>query len=436
MDRRELILGTAVSFGALISSNAFGQNKPKIAQLANAIFPNVVKWRRHLHQNPELSNREFKTAEFVANELNRLGFKVKTKIAHTGVVGILEGGKTGPVVALRADMDALPVLEKTNLEFASKQMGEYEGRQVPIAHACGHDAHVAMLLGAANVLNAMKKDIAGKVVFIFQPAEEGPPKGEAGGAKLMIDEGVLESEDIKSIFGIHVWNGKAGEISYKPKGMMAGSDRVEIILKGKQTHGSAPWTGIDLSSLAADIVNSINQIVARRINLTEEPSVFSITMMHGGDRYNIIPEEFKLSGTLRTFSDERRQDIIEKTQKSVQSLAQSYGAEANISFQRTTIPTINDIALSQNLYKAMVAATMNEALVNNNALPVTASEDFSQFQRKVAGLYAFLGVSKPNFDPKSLPVNHSPYFDIYEPAMETGVRAHCEAAMAMLNLYK
>lgn len=433
MNRRQLIISTMGL--SLVNTNAFAADD-KIANLASKIYPQVVKWRRQIHQNPELSNREFKTSELVANELKRLGFKVREKVAHTGVVGVLEGAKPGPAVALRADMDALPVFEKTGLEFASRAKGEYEGHEVPIAHACGHDAHTAMLLGAANVLASMKNEIAGKVVFIFQPAEEGLPKGETGGAKVMIEEGALQNPEVKSIFGIHIWPGQSDEISYRPKGLMAGADRVEITLKGRQTHGAAPWSGIDLSSLASEIVNSINQILARQVNVTTEPSVLSITTMHGGERFNIIPEQFVLGGTLRTFSDARRDLVVKKVETTVKALAQAYGAEATITFDRFAPPTVNDPQLTQNLYDALLKAVGDEKLLNPNAIPVTGSEDFSEFQRKVPGVYAFLGSSPLKVDPNALPVNHSPYFDINEPAMETGVRAHCYAALKMLTLYK
>jgi amidohydrolase len=434
MNRRKLLLGT-ISTGLFFPFISQASDD-KIASLSAKIYPQVVNWRRYLHQNPELSNREFKTSEFVAKELKKLGLKVREKIAHTGVIGILEGGQAGPCVALRADMDGLPVLEKTGLEFASKAMGEYEGKNVPIAHACGHDAHIAMLLGAANVLSAMKSQIAGKIAFVFQPAEEGSPAGEEGGAKLMVKEGIIEDYNIKSIFGIHVWNGPSGEISYRPKGLMAGADRVEITLSGKQTHGSAPWTGVDLSALAADIVSAVNQILARQINVTTEPSVLSITTIHGGDRFNIIPETFKLSGTLRTFSDSRRDLIVAKVEKTIKNLADSYGATAQINFDRFAPPTVNDPQLTSALKPALLAAVRSEKLLNDAAIPVTGSEDFSQFQRKVPGVFVFLGATPPDKDFTTLPVNHSPYYNIYEPIMETGVRAHCQAALKMLDIFK
>lgn len=435
MDRRRLLLGLgAISFIPADIFAATGDNT-KIAALAKKYQPKVVEWRRHFHQYPELSNREYKTAAFVAVELKRLGLEVREKIAHTGVIGILKGAKPGPTVALRADMDALPVIDKTGLAFASKETGEYEGKTVPIDHACGHDAHIAMLLGAANVLSEMKNEIAGQIMFLFQPAEEGSPKGETGGAKLMVEEGVLENPKVKSIFGIHVWPGLTGKISYRPKGFMASADRVEITIKGKQTHGAQPWSGTDLSAMAAQIVESINHIMSRQIDVTAEPSVLSITTIHGGERFNIIPEQYVLGGTLRTFSPERREEIIKKVKNAVDGIAKSFGAtEAVVEFQPTAPLTFNDPALTVSLYKAMLDAAGSKDLVEPNSLAITGAEDFSEFQKKIPGLYVFLGTAAPGIDPKTLAPNHSPYFDIYEPVMETGVRAHAYAALAMLKL--
>ncbi len=435
MDRREIIL--SLGLFSLLPTELFAgvDNNSRINALAKKYYSQVVDWRRHFHQYPELSNREYKTSDFVANELKELGLEVHEKIAHTGVVGILKGAKPGPTVALRADMDALPVLEKTGLAFASKETGEYEGKSVPIDHACGHDAHTAMLLGAACVLTEMKNEIAGQVMFLFQPAEEGPPKGEAGGAKLMVEEGVLDNPKVKSIFGIHVWPGITGKISYRPKGFMAAADRVEITIKGKQTHGAQPWAGTDLSAMSAQIVESINQIMSRQIDVTAEPSVLSITTIHGGERFNIIPEQYVLGGTLRTFSPERREEIIKKVTNSVDGIAKSFGAtEAIVDFQATAPLTYNDPALTSALYNAMVSAAGGKDLVEPNSLAITGAEDFSEFQKKVPGLYVFLGSAAPGVNPKTLAPNHSPYFDIYEPVMEVGVRAHANAALAMLKI--
>ncbi|MFT3996056.1 MAG: amidohydrolase [Asticcacaulis sp.] len=442
MDRRGVLSGlTAGALWLGLSPVAQAQTlaQPKtqargrIAELAAKVQPKVIGWRRDIHEHPELGNRETRTAALVATELRRLGLEVREKVGLTGVVGVLKGAKPGPAVALRADMDGLPVEEKTGLSFASKAKSTFEGNTVPVAHACGHDAHTAMLLGAAEVLSAMKADIAGSVVFIFQPAEEGPPPGEDGGAKLMIAEGALDTPKVTSIFGLHVWPNTAGHISYRAKGFMAAADFVEIRLKGRQTHGAQPWNGVDMTALASDIVGSVNQIMARQIDVTKEPAVLSITQMQGGVRFNIIPEEFRLVGTLRTFSEERRADIQARVRRVVEALADSYGAKAEVNFKLSAPLTYNDPALSAAITPAMIRAAGSSDRVDPAAQAVTGAEDFSEFQKKVPGVFAFLGVADPAKKPGEVAPNHSPYFDVYEPALEVGVRAHAEAALFLLS---
>jgi amidohydrolase len=395
----------------------------------------MISWRRHIHQNPELGNREFETAALVAKELRAMGLEVREKIAFTGVKGILKGAKPGPVVALRADMDALPVPDKSGLPFASKATGLYNGQTVPVTHACGHDAHVAMLLAAASVLSKLRSEIAGTIVFIFQPAEEGPPAGEEGGAALMVKDGVLNNPKVQSIFGIHVGPGQSGSITYRSKGFMATADQVKITLKGTQAHGAQPWKGTDLSALSADIIGASHQITSRQINVTEEPTVFSLGVIHGGLRWNILPEDYVIEGTLRTFSPERRLEIIDRFTNTVTALASAYGATATVEFITWAPLTYNDPDLTGYLYEAMTKATGNRAMVEPNALPMTGAEDFSQFQKVIPGTYVFLGITEPGGDPKTLPGNHSPYFVIHEPALTTGVKAHIYAAMSMLVRY-
>ncbi|ESQ78969.1 hypothetical protein AEYBE204_11135 [Asticcacaulis sp. YBE204] len=420
---------TALGLSPLARAAATSQ----IATLAAKVQPKVVAWRRDVHEHPELGNHEVRTAALVATELRRLGLEVQEKIAFTGVIGVLKGGKPGPAVALRADMDGLPVLEKTGLAFASKATGEYDGKTVPITHACGHDAHVAMLLGAAEVLTALKSDIAGSVVFIFQPAEEGPPPGEKGGAELMVAEGVIETYKIKSIFGLHVWPMETGKLYWRPKGFMAAADRVEIRLTGKQTHGAQPWNGVDITALASDIVGAVNQIAARQIDVTTEATVLSITTMQGGVRFNIIPEEFKLGGTLRTFSEARRADVHARVTKTVQALAEAYGAKAEVEFVLSAPLTYNDPKLAVDIAPTLARAAGGTDKIEPNTSAITGAEDFSQFQKKVPGVFAFLGAAWPGKKPGESPPNHSPYFDIYEPALEVGVRAHAEAALFLLG---
>ncbi|MDC7684534.1 amidohydrolase [Asticcacaulis sp. BYS171W] len=437
MERRRVITGlTGAGLLGLSGLPRAVQAAPltaRIAALAAKNQPKVVAWRRDIHEHPELGNREVRTAALVAAELRRLGLEVHEKIALTGVVGVLKGDRPGPAVALRADMDALPVLEKTGLPFASKATGDYDGKTVPITHACGHDAHVAMLLGAAEVLTALKADIAGSIVFIFQPAEEGPPPGEKGGADLMVAEGVIETYRITSIFGLHVWPKAAGKLYWRPKGFMAAADRLEIRLSGRQTHGAQPWNGVDITALASDIVGAVNQIAARQIDVTAEPTVLSITTMQGGVRFNIIPEDFKLGGTLRTFSEARRADIHARVTKTVEALAQAYGAKAEVEFTLSAPLTYNDPKLSADLIPVLARAAGGADRIEPNTTAITGAEDFSQFQKKVPGVFAFLGTAPPNKTPEEIAPNHSPYFDIFEPAMETGVRAHAEAALFLLG---
>ncbi|ESQ86665.1 hypothetical protein ABAC460_22825 [Asticcacaulis sp. AC460] len=428
MDRRTLLISAA---GLTVTSAAKADTTARIRDLAARIQPNVVAWRRDIHEHPELSNREERTAALVAAELRRLGLDVREKVGKTGVVGVLKGAKPGPAVALRADMDALPVLEKTGLSFASKATDTLEGQPVSISHACGHDAHTAMLLGAANVLSAMKADIRGSVVFIFQPAEEGPPAGETGGAKLMVDEGALDNPSVKAIFGLHAWPLPAGTITYRAQGFMAASDRIEIKLKGRQTHGAQPWNGIDMTALAADIVGAVNQITARQVDVTKEPTVASITLMQGGVRFNIIPEEFRLAGTLRTFSEDRRQDMQQRIRHAVTNLAESYGAQAEVEYTLLAPLTYNDPKLATAILPALERATGGADKVDSTAQAFTTAEDFSQFQKKVPGVFAFLGMADPG--KSTIAPNHSPYFDVYEPAMEVGVRAHAETALLLLK---
>jgi amidohydrolase len=430
--RRDALKGAlGLGLTGLAGVPAFAQDalRLRIRTLAAAVQPKVVSWRRDIHQNPELSNREFNTSKKVATELKRLGLEVRT-LAKTGVVGVLKGGKPGPAVALRADMDALPVEEKTGEPFASKAMGEYEGNKVPVAHACGHDAHTAMLLGAAEVLSMIKADIAGSVVFIFQPAEEGKPGGETGGAALMVAEGALDAPKVQSIFGIHVWPEAAGVLSFRSEGFMAAADRIEIRLKGTQTHGAQPWKGVDITALASHCVQAINQVTARQLD-PREPTVITIATMHGGARFNIIPETFVLGGTMRTFSVARRKDAIEKVTRTIKAQAQAYGADAEIIFTPFAPLTFNDPALAAYLTPTLISSVGAKA-VNDKAIPNTVSEDFSEFQAKVPGLYCFLGIVPPGQDPATAPPNHSPYFDIYEPAMEVGVRTHALVALSML----
>jgi amidohydrolase len=357
--------------------------------------------------------------------------QVRTGVAHSGVVGVLKGGRPGGVVALRADMDALPVAEQTGLPFASKAEGEYQGAKVPVAHACGHDSHVAMLMGAAEILAGMKAQVPGTVVFIFQPAEEGPPPGETGGARQMVAEGALQNPAPGAIFGLHVVPGAAGTLFYKPEGFMAASDRIDIKLKGKQTHGAWPWKGIDIVSLGAQIVSALNTVAARQTDVTANPLVLTIATFNAGVRYNIIPEELTMSGTLRTFDPKQHEDVVARLRKVVSSLAETYGATGEVTIRQNGALTYNDPALSQ-WVRASLEQAAGAGAVNPNAKATTVAEDFSYFQQKVPGVFYHLGMTKPGTDPADSPPNHSPQFDIVESAMEVGVRAHVLTALNYL----
>lgn len=435
MYRRSVLGGLVSLAGSGLALNLKAQTgRPTIDDLAAQIEPQVIRWRRDIHQHPELSNREFRTSALVAAEMKRLGFEVREKVAHTGVLAVLKGTKPGPVIALRADMDALPVLERTGLPFASQVKGEYNGAEVPVAHACGHDAHVAMLLGAANVLKGLQGEITGQIVFIFQPAEEGPPQGETGGASLMIEQGVLDHPPVDAVFGLHVMAAPAGVIGYRPEGMMASNALVEITLKGRQTHGAEPWMGDDLSALAAAVITAVNQISARQINVAAEPTVLSISTVNGGIRPNIMPEQFVLRGTLRTFSEARTQEMAQKVTRAVQGLAEAYGATAEVKIEGGYSSVYNDPELTRGIYDAMVRAAGSADKVNPDTVRVTASEDFAEYQKRVPGVFALLGVADPALDPAKVPGNHSPYFDVHEPALITGVRAHAQAALYLATV--
>jgi amidohydrolase len=391
---------------------------------ARALQPKVVAWRRDIHQHPELGNNEIRTSKLVADHLRALGFEVRTGVAKTGVVAVLKGGKPGPVVALRADMDALPVEEKTGSPFASKVTAQYAGQTVPVMHACGHDAHVAILMGAAELLASMRADIPGTVVFVFQPAEEGPPAGEEGGAPLMIKEGALANPKPAAIFGLHVVPGPVGSLFWRPGPMMAASDRYEIKLKGRQAHGSTPWAGIDMASMTADIVTAFNQIAARQINVSKTPTVLTVATLHGGLRYNIIPEDLTMAGTLRTFDTDMRKDVIARAEKAVTSIAERYGAKASFEWGTPNPVTDNNRELTARMKPTLVSAAQGQA--RDDIDYIMGAEDFSYYQREIPGFFYDLGIGSP------AGANHSPFFDIDEKAMEVGVRAQALTALNFL----
>ena len=395
----------------------------EIARRLDGVMPKVVTWRRDLHQHPELSNRETRTAALVADHLRKLGLEVKTGVATTGVVAVLKGGRPGPVVALRADMDALPVTEQVDLPFASKVRTTYNGQDVGVMHACGHDMHVAMLMGAAEVLAGMRAQIPGTIKFIFQPAEEGPPAGEKGGAIQMIAEGVLRDPKPDAIFGIHVGvtPHEAGHLSYKPLGFMAAADFYQITVRGRQVHGATPWAGVDPVVVGAQIVNGIQTIVARQMDLTNSPVVVTVGSFNGGVRNNIIPDSVVMLGTIRTFDPAMRRDVQMRLKRTAEQIAASAGATAEVKIDERTPVTSNDPALTER----MVASLRRAAGAPNVSLarPVTGAEDFGYFAEQVPGLFVFLGV-RPKGSPESAFVsNHSPKFFADEAALPVGVKA-------------
>jgi amidohydrolase len=392
--------------------------KEMIDQRADELEEQVIEWRRYFHENPELSNREFNTAKKIAEHLESLGLEVQTGIAHTGVVGILKGGKPGPVVGLRADIDALPVIERTDVPFKSTVMGEYQGNEVGVMHACGHDTHIAILMGVAQILTEMKGDLKGTVKFIFQPAEEGAPKGEEGGAELMVKEGVLKNPVVEAIFGLHISDDTpVGEIEYRPRGIMASVNSFDIKVTGKQAHGSAPWGGIDPIVTSAQIINNIQTIVSRSMPLTRQAAVVTVGVINGGVRNNIIPEEVTMQGTIRALDEEMRQLIFKRLETIVQNTAESNGAVAELTINKGYPITYNDPELTAQMLPTLeeTAGEENVKLIN----AITGAEDFSFFQNEIPGLYFFIGGKAPGREASG---HHTPDFYIDESGLKLGVR--------------
>lgn len=392
----------------------------------------VIDWRRHAHQNPELSNREARTAEWVADHLRKLGMDVKTGVAKTGVIGLLKGGRPGPVVALRADMDALPVVEESDLPFKSTVRTEYLGQQVGVMHACGHDAHIAILMGVAEALAGVKDQLPGTVKFIFQPAEEGPPPGETGGAPLMVEEGALEDPKPDAIFGLHVISGQpAGMITYREGPLMASADWLYITVKGKQTHGAWPWLGIDPVVTSAQIVTGLQNIVARQIDVSKEPAVVSVATINGGARKNIIPDKVEMTGTIRSFDEGMRQDIHARIKHIAESIAEANHATAEVRVDKAVPVTVNDPALTEKMIPTLkrIGGEGGSAVSGR----VMVAEDFSYFQEKVPGMFYFIGITPKDQDMAAAAPNHSPRFFIDESGLLQGTRSLAALAVDFLT---
>lgn len=396
--------------------------------LVDAVMPQVVEWRRDFHEHPELGNREFRTSAIIAEHLQSLGMDVQTGIAHTGVVGILRGGRPGPVVALRADMDALPVEERVDLPFASRVRTEYNGQDVGVMHACGHDNHMAILMGAATALAEMRADLPGTVMFIFQPAEEGAPEGEEGGAELMLKEGLFDTIKPDAVFGLHVWPIPAGQIAVREGGTMASSDSFRIRVQGQQTHGAAPWAGIDPIVVAAQIVMGLQTIPSRQLDSTLTPSIVTVGAINGGVRSNIIPDYVDMIGTLRTFDAETRSQIHQRVERTATQIAASAGASVDVSISLGYPVTYNDPALTRTM-SATLQRVAGERFVE--ASLITGAEDFSYYANEVPGMFFFLGVGAD--DPSMVFPNHSPYFYADERALPVGVQAMTALALDFLN---
>ncbi len=393
----------------------------------------AVELRHHFHANPELGNREFDTAKKIVARLRELGFEdIQEGVAHTGVVAVLKGDLPGPTVALRADMDALPVTEQTGLPFASQVTTVWQGEETGVMHACGHDAHMAILLGAAEVLAGMREQIPGNVMFIFQPAEEGPPPGEEGGAQLMLKEGVFEGEyQPEAIFGLHVFPEAAGVIFYRPEGFLAAADSLSIRVRGVQTHGSMPWRGVDPIAASAHIINALQTIVSRQVDISQAPAVVTVGSIEGGNRGNIIPSEVRMTGTIRTLDPAMREEVHARVIKTAELVAESFGATAEVEIDEGYPVTMNDTALT-----AQMAGELDRVSRGGKAMvvkPIMGAEDFSFFANEVPGLFIGLGVAKDGAAPGESAPNHSPYFFVNDVALPHGVRALSSLAMAWLH---
>jgi amidohydrolase len=402
---------------------------------ARAIEPHVIAWRRDFHQHPELGNRETRTAALVAEHLRSLGFDdVKTGVAHTGVIGLLKGKLPGRVVALRADMDALPVNEEVDVPFASKVRAIWNGESVGVMHACGHDCHTAILMGVAFVLAGLRDQLHGTVKFIFQPAEEMPPKGEDGGAKMMIQEGALQDPAPQAIFGLHVTSRlKVGTLGYRSGPTMASSDRFSITVHGRQTHGAAPWLGVDPIVTSAQVVLGLQTVVSRGIDISREPAVVTVGMIKGGVRENIIPDSVEMRGTIRTFDEEMRDDVHERVTTLAEAVARGSRAGCTVCIEKNYPVTVNDPALTDAMLPTLqrVAGAEHVQFIPK----VTGSEDFSYFQKLVPGLFFFVGITRPEVDPAKAPANHSPRFHVDERALLLGVRSLAHLACDFLEAH-
>lgn len=426
---RRVLIALIVAAPAL-SAQSTTKLQSEIDRRSKELEAKVVAWRRDFHQNPELSNREFRTSKIVAEHLQKLGLEVKTNVAHTGVVGVLKGGRPGPVVALRADMDALPVTEEVDLPFKSTAKAQYNGQEVGVMHACGHDNHVAILMGVAEMLTAMKADIPGTVKFIFQPAEENPPAGEEGGAPLMLKEGIFENPKVDAVFGLHVFPMETGHVEYRSGGLMASSDNFYITVRGRQTHGALPWNGVDPIVAASQIVLGIQTITSRQTDLTLTPAVVTVGMMRGGIRTNIVPDSVEMAGTIRTFDEGVRAQLHERLKKTAESIAAASGATATVTIQKMAPVTYNNPPLTDRMIPTL-ERVLGKGMVKVGQ-PTTTAEDFAYYQQAVPGMFFFIGVTPKDRLGQAAP-NHSPRFYADEGVLVPGMRALANLAVDYLS---
>lgn len=417
---KKIIFGS-VLFTAISAPSFASSINTQLEQATQSVSEKVITWRRHLHQYPELSNREFETAKYITNHLKSLGLEVQTGVAHTGVVAKLSGGKKGPLIALRADMDALPVTEQVDLPFASKQTSTYRGNEVGVMHACGHDTHVAILMAVAESLVKIKDQLAGDVLFVFQPAEEGAPEGEEGGAELMLKEGLFKQKP-EAVFGLHVTSSlNTGQIGFREGPLMASEDSFTINVTGRQTHGSRPWNGVDPIVASSQIIMATQTIASRQVDVTKAPSVISFGAINGGIRSNIIPDNVELIGTIRTFDQTMRADIKKRLAKTAELVAESAGAKADVHIDHGYPVTVNNVALTQKMTPTVARIAGADNIITTDL--ITGAEDFSYYALETPGLFYFLGVTPKDQNAKTAPSNHSPQFYVDESALQLGVES-------------
>ncbi len=421
----------AVAASLLFAGAAHAQTQTGFAapveSSIQSVLPRMIAWRRDFHEHPELSYEEVRTARIVAAHLRSLRMEVRTGVAQTGVVGVLRGGRPGPVIALRADMDALPVTEEGELPFRSRARGTYNDQDVGIMHACGHDTHVAILMAAASVLAARREEIAGTIIFVFQPSEEGAPPGQMGGARRMLAENVFGDLQPEAIYGLHAWPAASGTVTMVSGPFMAGSDRLDITVTGSQTHGAQPHAGIDPIVASSQIINALQTVPSRQMDAVRSPVIVTIGSIHGGVRYNIIPQTVEMQGTIRYLNPETRDELYERIRRTITETAAATGATAEVTITENAIPTVNPPALMARTRAAAVRALGEERVLTG--LPVMPAEDFAYFQQAVPGVFFFYGVNPPGVTPEEAAPNHNPRFFVHEPAMETALRAMVAVAL-------